>query len=71
MKYTIIVKPGSKVEKIVSDGENLTVFIHARAHDGEANKAVVESLAKYFSISKSQIKIVSGLKSKKKIVEVS
>lgn len=71
MKYSVIVKPGSKVEKIVSDGENLTVFVHARAHDGEANKAVVESLAKYFSVSKSQIEIVSGLKSKKKIVEVS
>lgn len=71
MKYTIIVKPGSKVEKIVSDGENLTVFIHARAHDGEANKAVVESLAKHFRVSKSQVEIVSGLKSKKKIIEIS
>lgn len=71
MKYSIIVKPGSKVEKIISDGENLTVFIHARAHDGEANKAVVEKLAKYFHVSKSQVEIVSGLKSKKKIIEIS
>ena len=71
MKYSIIVKPGSKVEKIVSDGENLTVFIHARAHDGEANKAVIESLAKYFHVSKNQVKIISGLKSKKKIIEIS
>lgn len=47
------------------------LFIHARAHDGEANKAVVESLAKYFHISKSQVEIVSGLKSKKKIIEIS
>ena len=71
MKYSIIVKPGSKVEKIVSDGENLTVFIHARAHDGEANKAVIESLAKYFRVAKSQIEIVAGSKSKKKIIEIS
>lgn len=70
MKYSVIVKPGSKVEKIVDDGEKLTVFIHARAHDGEANKAVIEILAKHFRVAKSQIEIVAGSKSKKKIVEI-
>ena len=70
MKYLIKVKPGSKIEKIVQNDEGLTVFVHARAHDGEANKAIIEKLAKYFKVSKSQVQIVSGTKSKNKLVEI-
>lgn len=70
MKYSVLVKPGSKVEKIVEENNALTIFVHARAHDNEANKAVQEKLAKHFSVSKSQVSIISGQKSKKKIVEI-
>ena len=70
MKYEILVKPGSKVEKIVENDGVLTVFLHAHAHDGEANKALVEKLADYFQVSKSQVRIVVGKKGKKKIVEI-
>ena len=70
MKYSIVVKPGSSQEKVEIRENDLLIFTHARAHDGEANKKVAEILADYFGVSKSQIEIVSGQKSKKKIVEV-
>ena len=70
MKYSIKVKAGSKQEKIEKIGDELIVFTHARAHDGEANKKIVELLAKEFRVSKSQIEIISGQKSKKKIIEI-
>lgn len=70
MKIEIWVKPGSKIEKIEEKEGGLAIFIHAKAHDGEANKAIVEKLAKYFGVAKSQVEIVSGLKSRKKIVEI-
>ena len=70
MKYFITVKPGRKVEKIEEKGNELIVFTHARAHDGEANKRVIEILAEYFGVSKSQVEIVSGQKTKKKTVEI-
>lgn len=72
MKYTVLVKPGSKVEGVFddpSDGE-LIVRTHARAHDGEANAAVVKILAKHFGVSKSQVEIASGATSKHKIVVI-
>ena len=70
MKYSVIVKAGSKIEKIEKTNENLVVFTHARAHDGEANKRVIEQLSDFFQVSKSQIEIISGQKSKKKVIEV-
>ena len=71
MKINVTVKPGSKVEKIVSEAENVTVWTHARAHDGEANEAVVRMLAKYYGVSKSQVVIVSGSRGRHKVVEIS
>ena len=70
MKYAVKVKPGSSQEKVVVDGDSLTVWLHARAHDGEANKAVVKVLAKYFGVAKSRVEIVRGEKSRVKIVEI-
>lgn len=70
MKYEILVKPGSKLEKIEEKDGKIVVFIHARAHDGEANKAVIKNLAEYFNVPKTSIKILVGEKSRKKIVEI-
>ena len=71
MKYTILVKAGSKKNEVmeVSEGE-LVVRTTARAHDGEANRAVVQILSKYFKVGKTRVKIISGEKCKRKIVEV-
>ena len=71
MKYEILVKPGSKIEKIVENDGILTVFLHARAHDGEANKALIEILSDYFHTPKTKIYIIAGKKGRKKIVEIS
>ena len=71
MKYDVRVKPGSSQEKVVetAPGE-LTVFLHAHAHDGEANAALVAVLAKHFGVAKSRVQIVRGAKCRNKIVEI-
>lgn len=38
--------------------------------DGEANKKLIELLADHFAIAKSKIKLVRGLTSKNKVVEI-
>ena len=68
--YTVKVKPGSSQEKIVRTDNVITAYIHAHAHDGEANKALIKLLAKYFDVSKSQIEIVRGEKSRNKLIAV-
>jgi hypothetical protein len=71
MEYRITVKPGSSQEKIVETGENeLTVYLRAKPHDGEANDALIKTLAKYFRIPKTSIKIIRGTKSRNKIIEL-
>ena len=70
MKIQVLVKPGAKVEKVVSSDDGLTVYLHARAHDGEANVALVKALSDYYGVSKSCVKIVFGVKSRQKLVEI-
>ena len=48
----------------------LKVWLRAEAKEGKANKALIELLADYYEVSKSLVRIVSGLKVKNKIVEI-
>ena len=47
------------------------VSVTAPPHEGKANEAVIELLAKHFGIAKSRILILRGTKGKKKLVEIS
>ncbi len=78
MKYAITVKPGSSQEKIIeSTSEQInsvdgayTVYLRAKPHDGEANSALLIILSKHFKVPKTTIRIISGFKSRVKIVEI-
>ena len=70
MKIQVIVKPGAKVQKIVKTDDGLVVYLHARAHDGEANTALIKALADYYGVSKSQVEIIRGQKSHQKVVKI-
>ena len=70
MKYTVIVKPGTSQEKIVETGDHeLTVYLRAKPHDGEANTALIKLLSKHFDIPKTSITIAHGHKSRTKTIE--
>lgn len=70
MRYAITVKPGSSQEKIIETNEGeLTIYLRAKAHDGEANDALIKLLSKYYKVPKTSIKIIRGTKSKSKIIE--
>ena len=70
MKYEVTVKPGAKREAVQVDGAKITIYTHARAHDGEANAAVIAILSKHFHTPKTSIKILQGAKSKHKLVDL-
>lgn len=71
MKHTVHVKPRSKIESVVlqNDG-SLLVRVNALPADGEANARVIEILSQYLKKPKSTIQIISGHKSKTKLIEV-
>ena len=69
-KYQVTVKPGSSQEKIVATANHeLTVYLRAKPHDGEANTAFIKLLSKHFNIPKTSIKITRGAKLRTKIIE--
>lgn len=52
------------------EGSSIYVGLLSRPEKGKANLELIKKLARYFKIHSSQIKIVSGLKSKSKIIEI-
>ncbi len=48
----------------------INIGIKSKPVKGEANKEIIKKLAKHFGISTALVKIKSGHKSKKKIIEI-
>jgi|AntAceMinimDraft_16_1070373.scaffolds.fasta_scaffold19989_2 uncharacterized protein (TIGR00251 family) len=57
-----------KIEKI--DDNHFLVFIKEFPIKGRANKAIIKLIAKHFKIPMTQVKIVSGAKSKQKVIKI-
>ncbi len=69
---SIWVIPGSKstqFEQVRESGEQI-VRLHAPAHEGKANAELIRFLAETFGVPKRSVRIVAGLKSRKKRVEI-
>lgn len=68
--------PNAKKSEVLGEesdlfgGKTLRVKVAAPPIEGRANKELIKILSDYFSVSKSKISIVSGEKSKNKIVEI-
>lgn len=65
-----------KVEKIPQPGfdfanvDSYTVWVKEAPEDGKANDAVIRTLANYFDISKSSIKLISGATNRDKVFDI-
>jgi uncharacterized protein (TIGR00251 family) len=65
------VQPGAaRTELAGKHGERLKVRLQARAVDGKANDDLIEFLAAHFGVPRRNVRIVSGLKSRQKRVEI-
>lgn len=80
MKILVKAKPGAKKAYIKEEPQGLfkdtaerkfVVAVTERAVEGRANEAIVAALAEHFNVSRSGIKIVSGARSKEKVIEIS
>lgn len=48
----------------------INIGISACPEKGKANAEIIRKLAKHFKVSQSCVRIISGLRSKKKIIEI-
>ncbi len=72
MQIRVKVFPNAKKDEVLMEGKGdlLKVRVKAPALKGRANKALIEVLAAHLGVKKSDIRIVSGERSREKIVEV-
>jgi len=71
MKIFVKVKPRAREERVQKiGGINFEVWVRELPEKGKANRAVIKSLADYFKVSQSSIKIISGSTSRLKIIEI-
>jgi uncharacterized protein (TIGR00251 family) len=64
------VKPNSKIEELTHEGDDFTIRVKEPAREGKANQAVIKLLARHFGIPRSQVRILSGLRSRSKVIEI-
>jgi uncharacterized protein len=70
MKIRVKVKPDSRTEEISQEGDSFIVKVREPPAEGKANEAVIKLLAGHFGVPQSQIKILSGFRSRNKVIEV-
>jgi uncharacterized protein len=65
------VQPGaSRTEFAGKHGERIKVRVAGRAIEGKANEALIEFLARHFRVPRRNVRILSGLKSRRKRIEI-
>ena len=71
MKVYIKVKPNSSKQEIVSFGDfRYLVYLKSQPEDNEANIELIKLMSKHLGTPSTRIKIISGLSSHNKILEV-
>lgn len=71
VEIQVVVKPNARQTQLVSVTQQaLQISLHAKPHEGEANKALIVFLSELFQIPKTQLKLKRGDKSRHKSVLV-
>jgi hypothetical protein len=68
MRYSVFVR--FNADKIQVVGDSITIGIKSKPEGGKANRELVIKLAKYFGVPASNVRIVAGFASRKKVVEI-
>ena len=68
MRYEVKVEFHQDFIKV--DGNTIVVGLTSKPEKGKANVELIKKLAEHFNVSSSQVKIVSGFKTRRKIVEI-
>ena len=56
--------------RIQINGNEITVSIKSEPKHGKANKEMIKKISDFFGVPENSIRIISGLTSRKKIIEI-
>lgn len=68
MKYSVRVKFHKDFVKV--EGDTIIVGVMAKPEKGRANEELLKKIARHFKVPLLAVRLVSGAKSKNKVVEV-
>ncbi|HEX5607984.1 MAG TPA: DUF167 domain-containing protein [Candidatus Binatia bacterium] len=70
-RIAVIVKPKARKPEIVKISPDVyRIAVREPAQNGQANKAAIKFLSEHLGIPKSKLKIVRGVSSQHKLIEV-
>lgn len=64
------VTPGARTEGLTIAADEIVVKVRAKAHDGEANAAVLALLSKALKLPKTRLTLVRGAAARIKVVQI-
>ena len=70
MKIQVKVKPNSKTDEVSQEGDSFIIKVKEPPKQGKANQAVIKLVAEHFGVPHSQVRILSGFRSRNKVIEV-
>jgi len=70
-RIAVIVKPKARKPEIVKiSPEDYSIAVREPAQNGQANEAAINLLSEHLGIPKSKLKLVRGVSSRHKLIEV-
>ncbi len=71
MTLQVMVKPNARKEELTQvDKDYYQIKVNVPPEGGQANKRVIELLAKHLGLAKSKLEIIRGHKSRQKVIRV-
>jgi uncharacterized protein (TIGR00251 family) len=70
MKYRVRVKFNKDFLQIDEDKREIVIGIKSKPVKGRANEEILKKLARHFHMPSSKVRIVGGMRSKRKVVEI-
>jgi uncharacterized protein (TIGR00251 family) len=68
--YDVTVRAAASSDIIVVSGNRLRIRVREKPERGAANRAVVRLVAKEFGVAAAHVKIVRGMRGKRKLIKI-
>ncbi len=68
MKFTVSVRPGKSA--LQYDGNRIIISTEEKFRNNMANRDILRQVSDFFEIPESDIRILSGFTSRKKLIEI-
>ncbi|HAT1596852.1 TPA: DUF167 domain-containing protein [Legionella pneumophila] len=71
VEIAIYAKPNAKKTQLIAiTDDRLHIALHAKPHEGEANKELLFLISQFFKIPKTQIDLIKGKNSRHKLIRL-